>query len=198
MRMRVLAMLLVTVTFSAGALADCAEAPTVEERRACMLRELCPAATTDAERLACYERVLEERLSLPASAQSPRRASPEVPSRAVTAAEADPEARFGLTEKMRHPDDADLSELQAAVERVATVAHRRQILRLDNDQVWEETEARNTGVRPGDEVIIRRATFGSFRLFVADQNRSTTVRRVHCGASDLNRATRRKCEAMGL
>jgi hypothetical protein len=200
-------MLLRSMLFLAGALIA---APWVAAER-------CPDATTDAERLACYERMLDALEGVvEAEAQADatadrRRAQPQgdgpraEPPTGTTAdqprAAVDPQSateRFGLTQRIRHPADADVTELEAAVEEVAVSAHRRRLVRLDNGQLWEETEARNTAMRPGDAVVIRRATFGSFRMFVVDQSRSTTVRRVDCEDAEANAVTRRKCAAMGL
>jgi hypothetical protein len=183
--------------------------------------ERCPDANSDAERLACYERLLDalegvtgaeteadataDRRRAQPQGDGPRAEPPTGTTadqpRAEPRAAVDPPSateRFGLTQRIRHPADADVTELEAAVEEVAVSAHRRRLVRLDNGQLWEETEARNTAMRPGDAVVIRRATFGSFRMFVVDQSRSTTVRRVDCEDAEANAVTRRKCAAMGL
>jgi hypothetical protein len=180
-----------------GWAADCSDLPTAEQRRVCLVESRCPDARGDAERLACYERLLDEHLV--SEVKTPSSASAEsVQGGAIgQGAEPDAEARFGLTARLRHPGDAELSEVRAAVEQVGIGTERRRIVRLDNGHVWEEVEARNTGVSAGDEVTIRRATFGSFRMFVADQRRATMVRRLDCNDEEANAATRRKCEVVG-
>ncbi len=109
------------------------------------------------------------------------------------------EHQFGLDERMLHDGASDVAEIRSAVSEAAIVAHQRVIVRLANDQVWEETEARRTGLEPGTEVTITRGSLGSFRMIRDDNSRSTTVRRVPCGVhTGLSRADRRKCEAMGF
>jgi hypothetical protein len=193
--MRACVLFLAMITYSAAAWADCADARTAEERRACLVRERCPEARTDAERLACYERLLDEQLA----DAGERNATPG--RGAGTSAAHGPEnaeERFGLERRMRHGEAPELAEVQATIERIAIVAHRRMIFRLDNGQVWEETEARDIAIRPGDAVVVRRATFGSFRLLSAESNRGTTVRRIDCDDPRAAQATRRKCTALGL
>jgi hypothetical protein len=71
------------------------------------------------------------------------------------------------------------SEMAARVASVATQPGGAFVLTLDNGQVWEQQHADwHFSLKAGDEVIIKRGTFKSYRLQLKDNNRLTAVTRV--------------------
>ncbi|MFP6809140.1 MAG: hypothetical protein VB957_18440 [Pseudomonadales bacterium] len=48
------------------------------------------------------------------------------------------------------------------------------VFKLDNDQIWIQTKARNVRIRKGDNVTIRSATFGGFIMY-SESGASTRV-----------------------
>jgi hypothetical protein len=91
------------------------------------------------------------------------------------------EARFG--DKGQLPGDAQArssmpSELKAYVKRVASLPNGRYLLTLDNNQVWQTTEA-NWAVEfnPEDAVTISRLRLGGYQIALSGENRSLGVKR---------------------
>jgi hypothetical protein len=87
---------------------------------------------------------------------------------------------FGLSaEKVLGPQGGP-TEIEAKVATVqANEVTGRAVVTLDNGQVWQQLEATKATKRPrpGDRVVIREASLGSF-LMVAPERGSARVRRV--------------------
>lgn len=94
-----------------------------------------------------------------------------------------PEAQFGLSPKaLRARASADgkkgLDKIQARVTSVSERPRGELLLKLDNGQIWTQTERRfGTVIREGDTVTIARGVLGSFML-TSQAGVSTRVRRV--------------------
>lgn len=142
----------------------------------------CLTIDDDRERLDCYDRVAGRVASPQAKSTEldvtthPLVARPEV---------ADPVAEFGASESMqRHEapsklrDDAPLEQVTATVVAIGKTAEGRFVVTLDNSQQWvqSETEPRAI-VRVGEQVTVKRASFGSYLLTTA-RNIPTRVRRI--------------------
>ena len=114
------------------------------------------------------------------------RAHPRQPLAAATAsrppAPSPEQARqnFGLSaEKVLGPQGGP-TEIEAKVTAVqANEVTGRAVVTLDNGQVWQQLEATKATKRPrpGDQVVIREASLGSY-LMVAPERGSARVRRV--------------------
>ncbi len=144
------------------ALADGATEPALHGLPAPLLR--CTELARDAERLQCYDRVVELLTS----------------GRAEQAAAVRREEFFGVSAE-RIPTasskaDADQDSLQATVRAVATDATGAQLIELDNGQVWRQTDTKRISLGAGDRVRIARAALGTFRL-IAPNGRFVRVAR---------------------
>jgi hypothetical protein len=69
--------------------------------------------------------------------------------------------------------------MSARVASVATKVGGQYVLTLDNGQVWEQQHPDwHLAFKPGDEIIIRRGTFNSYRLQLKGNNRYAAVTRI--------------------
>lgn len=80
-------------------------------------------------------------------------------------------------EEEKKPEPPD--EMTARVASVATKGGGQYVLTLDNGQVWEQQHPDwHLAFKPGDEIIIRRGTFKSYRLQLKGNNRYAAVTRI--------------------
>lgn len=83
----------------------------------------------------------------------------------------------GAKEEEKQPEGP--SEMTARVATVAAQAGGQYVLTLDNGQVWEQQHVDwHLAFKVGDEVIIKRGTFKSYRLQLKGNNRYTAVTRI--------------------
>jgi hypothetical protein len=141
----------------------------------------CLAVDDDRDRLDCYDRVAgrvtspQAKVSESVATTSSLVGRPEI---------ADPVAEFGMTESMqrqqaRSPSRDDAPEqITATVSEIGQTAEGRFVVTLNNGQEWvqSETEPRAI-VRVGEQVTVKRASFGSYLLTTA-RNIPTRVRRI--------------------
>lgn len=154
---------------------------------------LCAGTVADAERLACYDRVVAG-MSARAGAIAGQRTAAGAEQRAADAAAAaaavaatqaraaeQKQAQFGR-ESMRDPPPPDVpaaESLEATVTEVFTDAGRRLVFLLDNGQVWRQAgTAFAVPPKAGTVVVVKRGSFGSFRLLVPARNQVIQVVRV--------------------
>ena len=145
----------------------------------------CVSIDDDRARLACYDEAYGRTESTRASAPA---AAVGAPAAAMAAATAGPPApspeqsrqNFGLSaEKVLGPQGGP-TEIEAKVTAVqANEVTGRAVVTLDNGQVWQQLEATKATKRPrpGDQVVIREASLGSY-LMVTPERGSARVRRV--------------------
>ncbi|RPH65628.1 MAG: hypothetical protein EHM83_05915 [Burkholderiales bacterium] len=152
----------------------------------------CVAIDDDRARLACYDeaygRTATSRAGAPAVAAGAPVAAAATTAAAATVTPAGPPApspeqsrqNFGLSaEKVLGPQGGP-TEIEAKVTAVqANEVTGRAVVTLDNGQVWQQLEASKATKRPrpGDKVVIREASLGSY-LMVAPERGSARVRRV--------------------
>jgi hypothetical protein len=150
---------------SCGALAS----PADEARK-------CAALDSDAERLACYDRVFRQ---APAAAKETAAATP-------AKAAKNPTDDFGYSDEQRaaqaQTDKEAKSEppreLRAHVTKLSQKQHGEYVITLDNGQVWYQvTTDWRLVLTVGDEVVIRRGVSNSYQLRRADDVVFTKVRR---------------------
>ncbi len=72
----------------------------------------------------------------------------------------------------------DVSSITASATSVASDPYGKITISLDNGQRWRQVRAERFDVSVGDEVVIRRAVFGSFTLQRKSGGRKTKVRRL--------------------
>ncbi len=143
---------------SAIALLTLATAHVLPNPAAAQSSHPCAEIVRSKERLACYDQAFG---APSAAAKAADRA----------AREAEAKENFGLGSKeirKRNPDMEQpvvIEGLESTVTEVKIETGRPQIITLANGQIWALTEASIRGnLRVGDEVSIRKGSFGSHRL----------------------------------
>ena len=152
--------------------------------------EACATERDDRRRLACYD-AEAARLAAPESSAAATKsdASAEVPS--ATSRQEDRQSGnavddFGMTpalaRKMKGDGEEGTEEpdsIAAVVTRVDEKPYGERIVYLDNNQVWEEiSRNRNLLLSVGDDITVKSAAFGSYKLIGPGGKRFTRVRRV--------------------
>lgn len=132
----------------------------------------CAAVREDADRLACYDSAFGR----------PGAADPR-PADAEPAAMANRDFGFSEAEKrVRYPDsarDKELDQIEATVVSISFRSTGSAVVTLDNGQVWEQAETLTSArLRAGDNVTIRKAALGSYRLLTPGKV-AMRVRRLH-------------------
>lgn len=135
-----------------------------------MLRT-CASMKRNTERLACYDRAVEQLSSTSADSGTEFKPSPE--------------ALFGATAKDARPTPSssatERQELAAVTARISTLktdGEGMHVIELDNGQTWRQISGpRTLLLNTGDEIMITRAALNSFRLSTPS-GRIAKVRRV--------------------
>lgn len=148
----------------------------------------CTAIDTDAERLACYDKLFVRSADQPqkeakaaataAAAEAPATAAATKASAASASANLDD---FGLDGRKPagQADPTPLEEIQARIAKLETQPRGQAVLTLDNGQVWQQQEYDwHLAFKVGDEVIIKRGALRSYRLQQKGNNRMTHVTRI--------------------
>jgi hypothetical protein len=147
----------------------------------------CAAIEDDRARLACYDALFrqapEEQGALAsASAGDPMAGEPSPPAAAVAApssapvaaAASNPEADFGLSGQQRQEraeaaGARKVDEVSAKIVAIEPSRVGKPAIELDNGQRWRQIEATSWPVfEIGENVVIRKASFGSFLAVVPD------------------------------
>lgn len=152
----------------------------------------CARIPADAERLACYDRAVGQvsaegrRLAAERAAEAERAARARAEAEAAATAEAEAKARadaldrFGAeTRRKAAADEPRMDRIEAKVEETFTDGERKRVFVLDNGQIWRQTDGVFlASVRPGSEVIVRRASMGGYTMRVPSLNRTLPVARM--------------------
>jgi hypothetical protein len=140
----------------------------------------CASMVDPTARLACYDAASGRAKVAPSVPTAPAEPS-EGPPRVSAASPA--ESRFGDNGQLRDAAEARRdtpSQIEAYVKHVATLPNGRYLLTLDNDQVWQTTEADwALEFNPEDSVTISRLPMGGYRIALSGENRSLGVKRTH-------------------
>jgi len=127
-----------------------------------------------------------------AAATESSNASPLADANDVGSAEAPPNAaaeEFGLEDQIAQAEKeeniqqekaSDEGSVRATIVQSSRSGEYHFVVKLDNGQVWEETDgSRRIGLpRVGMPVEINSGAFGSFRMKIGDDNRTARVRRL--------------------
>jgi hypothetical protein len=152
--------------------------------------EACAAERDDRQRLACYDAEVA-RLSGSAPAAGAGQsddsaeassAKPRQEGRQSGAAAGD----FGMTPALARSMKGKVEEgseepdsLAAVVTRIDEKPYGERILYLDNGQVWEETSRNdNLPLAVGDDITVKAAAFGSYKLIGPGGKRFSRARRI--------------------
>jgi hypothetical protein len=150
----------------------------------------CATIVADSDRLACYDKLatgvsreaaeaVKARQAAAAEAEKARKAAEEAAARqAEEAAAARKVKSFGAEQAGLGDDDAKLDELTAAVVEAYTDKYGNYLLHLDNGQMWKQLDGRLMTMRSGDQIKLKRAALGSYRLTVVRQKRTVSVKRL--------------------
>lgn len=132
----------------------------------------CRVLAVEADRLACYDRIVVERRDVEAAASTEqqtaaRDASPEPASPTA-------EEKFGF----------EFSVKDAPESLISTIADVRKnakgglVLTLANDQIWQQSDSQRLFLDAGDSVTIYRGAFSAFYLAVDGKGRRYRFARV--------------------
>jgi hypothetical protein len=149
----------------------------------------CAGVDDPAARLACYDVAAGRTIVAPGqeSAASPAAPAPQAAAPSATAgpppavAASSAEEKFGDTGQLRVDAEARRqipSKLESRVKRVVNLPNGRYLLTLDNEQVWQTTDA-NWAVdfKPQDAITISRLPLGGYQIAHVHENRTLGVKR---------------------
>jgi hypothetical protein len=151
----------------------------------------CSTQKNDSARLACFDREVAKLAPLARSVApaqvSPASVPPSPPVVATTPAQAAPTPSddFGVSGNLarqraetKKEADSGPRELHATITGVKAKPYGELVMELDNGQVWEQPEKKNTFlIRTGEKVVITKHALGSYFL-TADSGATTRVRRI--------------------
>jgi hypothetical protein len=139
----------------------------------------CRAIEADAERVACYDAIAHGQVD---EQEKENKGVAVVP--AAVAVEVASDDEFGkptdddLTRDAEEPEsDDDDDELTATVTSVRLYKRDRVVFTLDNGQEWRQSSTSTLRLDVGDEIVIRKGTFGSFNMAKQGSSRPMKVRR---------------------
>jgi hypothetical protein len=153
----------------------------------------CRALPSAVVRVDCYDQLVDAHAA--STSQSPKTATaqqvePVVTAPAATTAATEPtgdispEALFGKdsVEVRQSVQEAtgteEIDRMDARVSKVRPSATGKAIITLDNGQVWTQIDNSRLRLSSYDQVIIRRASLGSFMLNKIDSKTSMRVKRI--------------------
>jgi hypothetical protein len=139
---------------------------------------VCRGLAAVTERVACYDRIVDEQTPRSAPVQATPAASAPAPVPATTALA----SRFGA-EQIPAPRSAKAEpetakSIEASVTGLQLGADSKALITLDNGQVWAQVEAERLMLKLGDRVTVKRGMLGSYILVPAGLHRSYRVTRV--------------------
>lgn len=135
-------------------------------------------------RLDCYDRAVDRFAEEEAAAaEAPAAADTATPQSEDTAGQLSAEELFGksaegIQERIEEIVGAEsLDQIEARVTETWTIAPGKIAMRLDNGQVWRQVVSSRLRLSEGDDIIIRRASLGSYLLQKTGSSRSMRVSR---------------------
>lgn len=140
-----------------------------------------------AERVVCYDKIVDSRLSTVTSDMDSgdRVEATTVPETTVSDAVPDAQSLFGtndaeakrIVETLLAIEQID--EIQAIVTDVRKSATRKLTVTLDNGQIWRQLDSQRLRLKSGEAVIVRKASLGSYLLEKRSGSRSIRVKRAN-------------------
>jgi len=149
----------------------------------------CRAIEADAERVACYDAIAhgqveeEEEVKEEVVAVVPTAAAVEVATSPEVAPSSEEDFGRSTTENdlTRGPEepksDDDDDQLTATISSVREYKRDRFAFTLDNGQEWRQSSPSTLRLDAGDNIVIRKASFGSFKMAKVGSSHSMRVRR---------------------
>ena len=137
--------------------------------------EACSLVENDLKRLMCYDKVIAgKKVSQPVTKVEKNNLAKT--SKIVEKLQ-NKANEFGL-EKRKQAAAIKLDEIRSTVVKITLNPRRQRTFTLSNDQVWKQKGSDRFTVKEGDEVVIIRGTFDSFRIKKAGTNRQIPVKRI--------------------
>ncbi len=137
---------------------------------------VCRELASASERLACYDGIVDRSVEPAGTGVAQVEAStvPEPP----TTENVDQETRTGLSQEQLFGMNAEevqqqvekatgaerLDRIEARITELWNIAPGKIAIRLDNGQIWRQKVSSNLRLREGDNVVIKRASLGSYAL----------------------------------
>ena len=124
----------------------------------------CAAIASDATRLQCYDTLAGRPMTAPADLASTNHTLPTgTAASTTTPAATEPASSFGLSATQLNVAKPTTDAIQGRIINLAESATQQLLVTLDNGQVWQLT-GEDARVNVGEQVMIRRASLGSFLL----------------------------------
>ena len=153
----------------------------------------CRSMSSDSKRLTCYDAIADsqkqtmaydvtETDNIPTAAASTlNTAKPEkeLPREVIQA-----ETLFGKNEsEQRDQIEATLGykgkeSIRSILASVSRNAYKQYVVKLENGQVWRQYDSTRLSLKAGDDVVIRKASFGSYQLKKTTGNVTLRVKRI--------------------
>lgn len=131
--------------------------------------EACSLIENDFKRLMCYDKVISKE-TITSSLNNEISSLPQSKS-------TKPKDTFGL-ENRKKEEAVKIDKIRAKVTKIQTNQVGYRTITLDNGQVWRQTDTDSFSAKKGDEIIITRGVFNSFKMKKANNNRTVQVKRV--------------------
>jgi hypothetical protein len=140
-----------------------------------------------AERVVCYDNIVDSYFPKDSSEGTQTTKPPESKpaGSAETGAVPDAQSLFGETdaEAKRIVETSmaieQISQIEATIADVRKSATKKLIVTLDNEQIWRQLDNQTLHLKSGEEVVIRKASLGSFLLEKKSGSRSIRVKRAN-------------------
>ncbi len=143
----------------------------------------CRGIESAEQRLACYDSTIDALYAV--ESRKPADVSPNEPAVAYSAkvtsespagidAEQEPEDQFGKPEPRVELNNA----IDATVTAVSRTSHKKLLITLDNQQIWQQLDSLTMRLQVGDEINVRSARLNSYLLRKRSGGRSIRVKRI--------------------
>jgi len=139
---------------------------------------VCAELKNDVKRLACYDKLVRKKHHLKEAKDeiSAVRTVPEVAPKVTAAKASVAEKEFGIEHKISRTEDAPDS-MTATVTSVKKNAYGKLRITLDNGQKWIQSDSGKLKLKKGEQVVITRASLGSFKLNRVGKKKAIKVKR---------------------
>ena len=137
--------------------------------------EACSLVENDLKRLMCYDKVIAgKKISQPIMKDEKDKSDNALK---VVEKSQNKANEFGL-EKSKQVAAKKLDEIHSTVVKITKNPRGQRTFTLSNDQIWKQKGSDSFTAKKGDEVVIIRGIFDSFRMKKAGTNRQIQVKRI--------------------
>jgi hypothetical protein len=137
--------------------------------------EACSLVENDLKRLMCYDKVIAgKKISQPIMKDEKDKSDNALK---VVEKSQNKANEFGL-EKSKQVAAKKLDEIRSTVVKITKNPRGQRTFTLSNDQIWKQKGSDSFTAKKGNEVVIIRGVFDSFRMKKAGTNRQIQVKRI--------------------